>query len=97
MYPAIRQFLCKYALMQSSEHQHNGFSANFDFSFLTPNHGASSLAAPAENPDPPAQNEPQEEEEEFEQVIMTFYAPDTSNEPPENPPVTARFATLPEP
>ncbi|PIC12066.1 hypothetical protein B9Z55_028684 [Caenorhabditis nigoni] len=55
------------------------------------------LAAPAENLDPPAQIEPQEQEEEFKPVIMTFYAPDTSDEQPEIPPVTARFATLPEP
>ncbi|CAO4383805.1 unnamed protein product [Caenorhabditis nigoni] len=51
--------------------------------------------APSQNPDPPAQNEPQEDVVEYEPVIMTFYAPDTSDEPPEGPPIPVRPAPVP--
>ncbi|CAO4383795.1 unnamed protein product [Caenorhabditis nigoni] len=51
--------------------------------------------APSQNPDPPTQNEPEEDVVEYEPVIMTFYAPDTSNEPPEGPPIPVRPAPVP--
>ncbi|PIC12059.1 hypothetical protein B9Z55_028680 [Caenorhabditis nigoni] len=51
--------------------------------------------APSQKPDPPTQNEPEEDVVEYEPVIMTFYAPDTSDEPPEGPPIPVRPAPIP--
>ncbi|CAO4383790.1 unnamed protein product [Caenorhabditis nigoni] len=45
--------------------------------------------------DSSAQNEPEEDVVEYEPVIMTFYAPDTSDEPPEGPPIPVRIAPIP--